>query len=514
MKISLVLIQDELTVYEGQILGNSANRKKGFYQAVGYHTGMVVDSDCLYLAQGADFDREIRGCGLISRGMPGTEVLARNTVLVFSEAFPFRALAEAVQQVFLKYAKWEAALRQAVQNNASFYKLFEIAERVFENSMFMHDRNFIELACVNRCPEEEELWEYDERRGKYYLPLEIVNNFKINPDYLETMTTKGPEIFPDTTFNYRILYENLWHNGQYWGRICINEINRALRPSDFELLDYFSDIVTDALHAIEMTEYKQAYSLPRFLKGLIETGQIDQMTMDTQLMQYGWTYMDTYFCACLFTNEEDTHINSIQYQCNRLMDQFSHTCVFYDGRCMVMLVNSTLSEMDIPTFQNHIAVTLREGLIKAGISTAFTDLRKFPEYYRQAIAVFRVGQRRQEMFWSYRFDEYRLAYILQTAMADLPVGLLCNTAITVLRDYDKTHTSELKRTLKSYLGNERNIVRTAEELDIHRSTLLYRIQRIKTLTGLDLDLPETRFDLLLSYFLEEERIRYFKPMKG
>lgn len=512
MKISLVVIQDELMDYGGQILGDSRNRKRGWYQARSYRQGMAMDGDCLHLAEGADFDEGISGCGLISRGTPGAAVLARNTVLTFPETLSLLQLAEAVQQVFLKYAKWEAALRQALQNNASFYELFEIAETVFENSMFMHDCNFIELACVNRRPEEE-LWEYDERWGKYYLPLEIVNNFKINPDYLKTMTTKGPKIFPDTTFNYRILYENLWNNGQYWGRICINEINRSLRPSDFELLDYFSGMVTEALSVIEMTEYKQAYSLPRFLGGFIETGQVDQMAMDTQLMQYGWTYMDTYFCACLFTNEEDDHINAIQYRCNRLMDQFPHSCVFYDGRCIVMLINSTLSEIDSLTFQTQIAVILREGLIKAGVSTPFTDLRDFPDYYRQAMAAFDTGRKRQEMFWSYRFEDYRIAYILQKALSDLPGELLCSKVIFILQEYDQTHTSELNLTLKTYLENERNLTRTSELLDVHRSTLLYRISRIEKLTGADLDQPQVRFDLLLSYALEEESVRYFKASR-
>ena len=85
--------------------------------------------------------------------------------------------------------------------------------------------------------------------------------------------------------------------------------------------------------------------------------------------------------------------------------------------------------------------------------------------------------------------------------------------IFILQEYDQTHTSELNLTLKTYLENERNLTRTSELLDVHRSTLLYRISRIEKLTGADLDQPQVRFDLLLSYALEEESVRYFKASR-
>lgn len=52
-----------------------------------------------------------------------------------------------------------------------------------------------------------------------------------------------------------------------------------------------------------------------------------------------------------------------------------------------------------------------------------------------------------------------------------------------------------------YLTNERALLHTAELMDIHRTTLLYRIRRIEELTGLQLDDEQTRFDLLLSFHL-------------
>jgi purine catabolism regulator len=49
--------------------------------------------------------------------------------------------------------------------------------------------------------------------------------------------------------------------------------------------------------------------------------------------------------------------------------------------------------------------------------------------------------------------------------------------------YDTAHSSDMVRTLDTYLRCDRSLVQTAKELGIHRQTVVYRIQRIEELTG-------------------------------
>lgn len=57
---------------------------------------------------------------------------------------------------------------------------------------------------------------------------------------------------------------------------------------------------------------------------------------------------------------------------------------------------------------------------------------------------------------------------------------------------------ELFRTLESYFEHNGNLSQTAESLFIHRNTLIYRMERISEITGLDLDKPETRLAVQLA----------------
>ena len=53
-------------------------------------------------------------------------------------------------------------------------------------------------------------------------------------------------------------------------------------------------------------------------------------------------------------------------------------------------------------------------------------------------------------------------------------------------------------TLKVYLRNNMNAVKTAKELFIHRSTMVYRLERIEELTGIDYKDPYKILHLLIS----------------
>jgi DNA-binding PucR family transcriptional regulator len=67
-----------------------------------------------------------------------------------------------------------------------------------------------------------------------------------------------------------------------------------------------------------------------------------------------------------------------------------------------------------------------------------------------------------------------------------------------LLDYDALRGGELVLTLSRYLDNGRHHETTARALNVHRSTLKYRLQRIREISGHDLAEPDTAFNLQLA----------------
>lgn len=71
-------------------------------------------------------------------------------------------------------------------------------------------------------------------------------------------------------------------------------------------------------------------------------------------------------------------------------------------------------------------------------------------------------------------------------------------SIKQLADFDKETNSELVITLRTYFDNKFNATETAKKLFLHRNTLNYRLEKIKSLLCIDLNEAEDDFSLYLA----------------
>ena len=74
----------------------------------------------------------------------------------------------------------------------------------------------------------------------------------------------------------------------------------------------------------------------------------------------------------------------------------------------------------------------------------------------------------------------------------------CEQTLGALTTYDMRQGAELIKTLETFFNCHGNLSQTAAALIIHRNTLLYRVNRINQIAGIDLNRPETRLALHLA----------------
>ncbi len=70
--------------------------------------------------------------------------------------------------------------------------------------------------------------------------------------------------------------------------------------------------------------------------------------------------------------------------------------------------------------------------------------------------------------------------------------------LSLLEAYDQRHGTHLVHTLEVYFSQLGNLSRTAEVLHLHRNTLIYRLERISAVLGVDLEDAEVRLRLQLA----------------
>ena len=141
-----------------------------------------------------------------------------------------------------------------------------------------------------------------------------------------------------------------------------------------------------------------------FLK-LIASGSPEKTPLFNALEQFGWSQTDEYFCAVLLTEYRDVRTNAITYICRKLYDMFPYSCIFSYRDKIVLVVNTSQGHLAIHDFASQLAVFLREGLFRAGISSVGRDFSHLGDYYKQALEVYDLGSQKDPSFWQYCFDD-------------------------------------------------------------------------------------------------------------
>jgi sugar diacid utilization regulator len=120
-----------------------------------------------------------------------------------------------------------------------------------------------------------------------------------------------------------------------------------------------------------------------------------------------------------------------------------------------------------------------------------------PRSYHEARRALDIRQKSRCPDGATAFDELGVYRILVGGEDD-EVQQFVRDWLGSLIDYDQCRRSDLVRTLSQYLECGGNYDDTAEALVIHRSTLRYRLQRIREITGLDLGDVDSRLNLHLA----------------
>ncbi|MFJ8197012.1 PucR family transcriptional regulator [Streptomyces sp. NPDC096152] len=135
----------------------------------------------------------------------------------------------------------------------------------------------------------------------------------------------------------------------------------------------------------------------------------------------------------------------------------------------------------------------RSGMI--GVSDPCDSLDDIPHGYQEAQRALEVRRHSRERYGTAFFDELGLYRILGPGNDYRELETFVHEWLGQLIDYDSQHHAAMVETLSRYFDCGGNYDETAESLAIHRSTLRYRLQRIRDISGNDLANVEDRLNL-------------------
>lgn len=222
-------------------------------------------------------------------------------------------------------------------------------------------------------------------------------------------------------------------------------------------------------------------------------------------------------CNNIFTEEDDVNLKSINWNINnnyklillelegglyKYRDMFVHGNKFIldhpmylysllDNNNLIILINEAYVSL------NKVKNDIKEYLENYDLNYVIVDLKKdllhFSEAYELSNYIID-----NEIYLNENINENLEDLIYGICSKNKFLEIVIPNELLILKEHDESKNSELLKTLYYYLIEERSLMKAAKHMDVHRNSIVYRINKINDLVDIDLEDAKSRYNILIA----------------
>lgn len=502
MKFSLYVIQNRLS-RKGIYMRISCSHKF-FFKNVQILPSCLdkIDTDYLYIVteQISCPEQIPENCSLLFCS-PCTCHIASD-YLMPTENYSYETIFNSVIQIMEILNHFEFQMSALLIQKKSLQDCVELTANIMENPAYAIDTSFRVLAIdrSSELPFISITWKRLLEHG--YMPLNTIMSLLKNDDWNQYSNLDSSAMMTIPEFYLPFINCNLKYKNQLQGHFFVVGIYHPLHQGDLDIMDqiipYMNQLITTD---IVSPSFRGNY-YEHFFKDVISGRLRDQELIKEQLTPLNWKPEGLYciLSSCLDTGNE--RLNQTIF--NRLTHVENGKPVISND--MLYCVFFLKSQNMWTSLIKQLEQLFQQCRHKAGISELFRGFRNLNQYVKQAENALDLGTRLNDKKFFYLYEHYRLKHIFKILKDSTDSHTIIHKAVLDLEQYDKQNRTQYALTLFEYLRNERKLVETAKKLNIHRNSLLYRLEKIENIIAVDLDDPDIRMQILLSFGIQNNNL--------
>lgn len=394
--------------------------------------------------------------------------------------------------VFDHYEKWELELTKALADAETMKVLFLCSAGYISNYLVFADPAFYmrEMAGDERIPETNKYASEAIRRRM--LPMNVL--LRLNKDRKIRLPSPKSYIYELPEIHSNPVMTNLFVNDIHRGWLVSWNTDNKYTQGTLDLQDILADYICRWIN-IKETELKGS-SGTQLLHDILE-GKVDEERLDALMTVSGWKKTDN---KILFVIRHQEIRDIPLYAVERYLLSMEYPAFLIEkGSTLIYLINTT--KEPLVNVEQRLSRFFATHKCIAGESPEFSDLRQLATFYQSALIA--------QDYYEYlndpivpivRFEQIMLPYALNLIRKNAVLPVL-HPALDILKEYDVRHGTDLYETLYTFLKCNQNATEAARDLFIHRSSLIYRLDRIAELTGIDLSEFQTLVHLEISFLI-------------
>ena len=408
----------------------------------------------------------------------------------------------AVQEAFQRFNAWERELGMIVEQGGELPGLVNESLKVFKNDICITDpfsRVLAHRVFRNvRFPREQT----DLIKEGAYLPKGMLFDGVRDEQDGENFTSPLPTFSTMQAFDCTVLRSTIGLSPEYAIVLSIHPNFQPVGKKDCAPALTLASAIERLYRASSATGGSRPFiNAHSSLKSLILGRQVSDADLVQSAIAQGWSQdADEYQCLCI------DFASSLQVQdccfmrpyaavCSRLQATFDCVAFVVENRIVAALNRSRMG-MEDDRLANDLGRFAEDHHLIIGSSAPYLGLRSLRDSYRQAFAALRMGYvgGSEELV---PFPAHALEIGMNFIMKEMAPERFCPKELLELAQQDH----DLFVALKTYLLSNCNSSEAGKRLSLQRNSFVYRLEKARRLLGLDLDDPDTRLLLLISFKL-------------
>ncbi|MZK52220.1 PucR family transcriptional regulator [Clostridium beijerinckii] len=389
-----------------------------------------------------------------------------------------------------------------VQNNID--DILSIAENFLGNPIFILDTSYrlITRSHLAKCENSS----IETHNGEDYLLSGIISLMKENK-CMDTIYKTNNSFFHYSDEN--LIFCSIKVNGISIGYISVLQRNRDFEDEDLELTNILSNLLSIQIQKDNLFISNSGLDEEYYLMDLL-VNDIDNLEYASERLKYSSFTLSKYnlILSIPFKQkyEDYRHNFGLRDLIQRLKGILGNCISTYYKDTIIFLISSDNEQIISEYIKENLLEFLKLNNLRCGASINFNNLLDIKDYFKQSICALKLSSYMKIHSDISYFEDYIEYYLIHISASskennDLPridITTLVNPLIKKLIKYDEKNKTELFTTLKTYLECNRNANYTSNKLNIHRSTLFYRFNKIQSLLDISLEDSNNLFKLELS----------------
>lgn len=447
----------------------------------------------------AEYVELVSAEGKLPGALPGDVALWNDTDYILVHGADALSVSESLSETFAFFARWESELLGRMVEGAGLQELLDASEAVFRRPMFIkNDSSWIFAITRGYSVDVHPYWaEMEQGAGKRVSEFDTVRTVSTDPEFRNVFTERYPSVVRSPAYGAMILHANIFFGRRRTAEIVALENGVPFDQGEVHLMHSFAELLEKYLHA--HSEILLAASDPStLLESLIERRETDERNLPHIYRSAGLDPTQP-LCAAVIEGRNRSETPMLAVLRDKLSSRLCRAVVFSHEKQVVCLLGLGEDESSAEAVERLKRLIPTDAFLW-GLSYEFTDLRTLPDHYRLACAALEQAAEKGKPFATV-YDE------ACTLMGRVCAGIeearrLLHPDLARLRTADARENAHYIETLLNYLLCGGNYTDTAARLGLHRNSLIYRMNKVRSLMRTDPDNLENRKLLLFSFLLE------------